>query len=50
MGQKENIKEIGRKAEDQPTERKDSLDPFKDPFLAPRKEDRGPDDLFDGDW
>jgi len=28
----------------------DSLDPFKDPFLARRNEDVGPDDLFDGDW
>ena len=28
----------------------DALDPYKDPFLARRNEDEGPDDLFDGDW
>jgi len=29
--------------------RMDAIDPFKDPFLARRSEDVGPDDLFDGD-
>ncbi len=50
MGQTEDRKGSEVMADGNLAGRMDVIDPFKDPFLAPRNEDVSPDDLFDGDW
>lgn len=50
MGPPEDVKGSEGKADGQIEDRMDALDAYKDPFLARRNEDGGPDDLFDGDW
>ncbi len=50
MGPMEDVKGSEGKADGHRAGRMDALDACKDPFLARRHEDGGPDDLFDGDW
>ena len=50
MGPMEDVKGSEGMADGHPTGSMDALDALKDPFLARRSEDGGPDDLFDGDW
>lgn len=49
MGPAEDDKTLEGMADGQLEGPMDVLDPYKDPFLAPRNDDGGPDDLFDGD-
>ena len=50
MGPTEDEEVIEGMADGHRAGRMDALDAHKDPFLARRREDGGPDDLFDGDW